>query len=298
MERIQSAIARAREERARRLGDGTLAPPAARAADTAAPAPAETQPAVADAGGPAPSPAVDAAVDAAWAALATMRVDPPRLVRARVTSHEAGPAAAPHDMLRTRILQQCRANNWRRIGITSPGPGCGKSTLALNLGFSFARQRDTRAILVEADLRRPSLVRMLGLRGAGGAVRVLEGVEPFARHALRHGTNLAFLLVEGPARNPAELLHGPNAGAVLRGVEVAYAPAVMLFDLPPLFAADDVLAFAPQLDAVLIVAAAEQTTVDEVDAAERDLAPHVSVMGVVLNKCRYAERSYGYAYGY
>lgn len=295
MERIQSAIARAREERARRLAEGP--PPAA----PAPAAPAALMPAAAEGQASAtvaPAPEADRAVEAAWNALAPLRIDPARLARSRISSYDAGPAAAPYDLLRTRILQQCRASSWRRIGITSPGPGCGKSTLALNLAFSFARQRETRAIVVEADLRRPSLAGMLGLRGAGGVAAVLDGSQPFARHALRHGTNLALLLADGPARNPAELLHGPNIGAVLRAVEAAYAPAVMLFDLPPLFAADDVLAFAPQLDGVLIVAAAERTTVDEVDAAERDLAPHVSVMGVVLNKCRYAERSYGYGYGY
>lgn len=311
MEKIQSAIARAREERARRLGTAPevpaapAAPATAGAGAAALPPPSTMQPGpVRQAAAPDPAPAApaaeppgrSAAADAAWLALAPLRVDPRRLARARITSFEGGPDAAPYDLIRTRLLQQCRTNGWRRIGITSPGKACGKSTLALNLAFSLARQRDTRAILIEADLRRPSLARMLGLRDPANVARVLEGAEPFSRHGLVHGGNLAIATAQGPVRNAAELLHGPNVDAALRAIEAVYAPAVILFDLPPLFAADDVLAVAPHLDAVLIVAAAERTTIDEVDAAERDLAAHTTVMGVVLNKCRYASRNYGYDY--
>jgi Mrp family chromosome partitioning ATPase len=340
MEKIQSAIAKARAERAR-LGGAPPPPPAPiaplqqpprpesirpesirpeatrpEASRPAAPAAAPLAPAAQAplapaaqaplAQAPVPRPveaegaaeAVPPAVEAAWRALSPLRPDARRMARARIVAQEAGPEAAPFDVMRTRLLQQCRANGWRRVAITSPGPGCGKSTVALNLAFSLARQRDLRTVLIEADLRRPSLAKMLGVRDPVSVARVLEGTEPFARHALRHGTNLAVAMNQGPARNPAELLHGPNVAPVLAAVEQVYAPTVMLFDLPPLFANDDALAFVGHVDAVLIIAAAERTTIAEVDACERDLAAHVPVMGVVLNKCRYLGPAYGYGYGY
>ena len=58
------------------------------------------------------------------------------------------------------------------------------------------------------------------------------------------------------------------------------------------------LAFAGKVDCVLLVAAAESTSIAEIDRCERELAAQTNVLGVVLNKCRYTEPSYGYGYGY
>ena len=182
--------------------------------------------------------------------------------------------------------------------ITSPGPGCGKSMLALNLAFSLARQADQRTILIEADLRRPSLARYLGLKTRHEVSRVLEGTAPLSDHALRYGANLAIASQTTPQRAPAELLQSAAAAAALEAMAARYAPTVMLFDLPPMSAGDDAMAFVGMLDAVLIVAAAEATTVKQVDRCERELAAQVNVMGVVLNKCRYVDEGGGYGYGY
>ena len=72
----------------------------------------------------------------------------------------------------------------------------------------------------------------------------------------------------------------------------------MLFDLPPLMIGDDVMAVAGTLDAMLIVAAAETTTIKQIDRCERELAAQVNVMGVILNKCRYTDETESYAYRY
>ena len=70
----------------------------------------------------------------------------------------------------------------------------------------------------------------------------------------------------------------------------------MIFDMPPLLVGDDALAFIGHVDCVLLVAAAETTTIKEIDTCERELAAHTNVLGVVLNKCRYPDRHYGYSY--
>ncbi len=87
---------------------------------------------------------------------------PGLLARNHIVAASAGKDAVPFDLMRTRLLQQMRANQWRRVAITSPGPACGKSTIALNLAMSLARQPDLRTVLAEMDMRRPSLSRMLG----------------------------------------------------------------------------------------------------------------------------------------
>ena len=64
--------------------------------------------------------------------------------------------------------------------------------------------------------------------------------------------------------------------------------------MPPMLVSDDLMAFVPHLDCVLLVAAAERTRLDEVDKCEQDLAEQTNVLGVVLNKCRYMGEDYGY----
>jgi Mrp family chromosome partitioning ATPase len=72
----------------------------------------------------------------------------------------------------------------------------------------------------------------------------------------------------------------------------------MLFDMPPLLVNDDTIGFLRHVDCAMVVAAAEHTSVKEIDECERELASHTNVLGVVLNKCRFTGRKYGYDYYY
>lgn len=305
MEKIQSAIAKARATREGRVPDAAAPPDMGFPQDAADPpamaaphvAVAGTAPA-APAGGGAPAerhPSPSAA-EAQWLALPTLKVDQALMRRNRIVAFEGGTDAATFDVMRTRLLQQMRANNWRRLAITSPTPGSGKTTTSLNLAFSLARQSDQRTLLAEIDLRRPALARMLGIKVHQNLAQVLEGKGRLADNALRYGTSLAVATNHAPYRNPAELLHGPTIGPALAAIEEAYDPSVVIFDMPPMLVGDDALAFIGHVDCVLLVAAAESTTIDEVDTCERDLAAHTNVLGVVLNKCRYPDRRYGYSY--
>lgn len=275
MERIQSAIAKARAER----HGQTAAPPRPAAPATRAAEPS-TQ------------------ADAAWAALKPANLDPAQMLQNRIVAFAGGLDSTPYDVLRTRMLQQARQNGWKRIGITSPSAGCGKTTTALNLGFSLARQPEIRTILAEIDMRRPAFVRMLAAQDEASFADVLQGSVPFADAALCHGGNLAIAPVTRIVRNPAELLHAPSVPAALETIEAQYAPDLVIFDMPPLLASDDAMAIAGQLDAVLLIAAADTTSIRQVDRCERELAAQTNVMGTILNKCRYLEKEDSYGYGY
>lgn len=277
MERIQSAIAKARAERAAAM-------------PVASDPKAET---VVDAVVPDEKQITDA-----WAGLLPLQANRDLLTKNRLVAFNGGPDSVIFDVMRTRLIQQIRANGWRRVAITSPTPGCGKSTVALNLAFSLARQRDLRTVLAEVDLRRPALAKLLGIRVAHSFADMLAERATMAEAALRHESGLALIANEGPVRNSAELLQARQVPAVLNAIEADYAPDVMLFDMPPVLVSDDTMAFMGQVDAVLIVAAADQTTTREVDLCERELASLTNVMGVVLNKCRFMGPEYGYGYYY
>lgn len=268
---IQAAIQKAREAR-ERLGPSGAVPVAVRV-------------------GQAQSKLAQAA---AWTALPELHPDPLLLERNLVVSFGGGGPAVTFDVMRTKVLQTMRANKWRRLAITSPGAASGKTTTCLNLAFSLGRQPDLRSIVIEADLRRPAMARILGLKTPHQFATVLQGHGPAGGHLLRHGPNLAFGTTETAVPNPAELLHSALIGDVLAGIEAEYAPDLMIFDMPPMQVSDDAIGFMGHVDCVLLIAAAGSTTVAEVDRCEQELAAQTNVMGVVLNKCRYLDMPQGY----
>lgn len=71
-------------------------------------------------------------------------------------------------------------------------------------------------------------------------------------------------------------------------------PDVILYDLPPMLSTDDVLAFLPNVDAVILVAASDHSTLKEVDVCDQSLREKTNVIGVVLNKSPYSQEQYGY----
>jgi Mrp family chromosome partitioning ATPase len=282
MDRIQEAIAKARAERDALIAAHGIAP-LPEVTGTVAPAAAPTGPVSPD------------AVAQAWQALPALTVDSRRAARNHLVALVGGEGAAEIDGIRTRLLQHLAAKGFCKVAITSPTPGAGKTTLALNLGFSLGRQSDQRTLVADADLRRPQMAKVLGVPARHCFDRVLDGTAALADNAMRVGDNLAFATTHAPVKNSAELLQSRRAGVALDTIQASYAPTVMLFELPPVLASDDALAFLGQMDCALIVAAAERNSTREVDRCERDVASQTTVLGVVLNRCRYMDRADGYA---
>ena len=238
-------------------------------------------------------------IDSAWMQLTPCSLDAPSLIRKRILTLQSGGDAVQFDQIRTKVLQTMRANHWKRLAITSPLPSSGKSTLALNLALSFSRQPDLRTVLLEMDLRRPSLARLLGVKPHVGIGAWLEGRAQFSDHAMCWNYNLAIMTSTAPMQGTAELLASPQTADALTRMETQYAPDIVIFDMPPMLVGDDVMAFTAQVDAVLIVAAAEESTIKQIDSCETELARETNVMGVILNKCQHLGESanYGYYYG-
>lgn len=242
------------------------------------------------------------AIAEAWKMLPTCAPNAKRMARQRIVTFDTTQAvtqgAVAFDLLRTKILQKMRANGWKRLAVTSPTAGCGKSTVVLNLAFSFSKLPDLHTVVADLDMRLPSLAATMGFTGSTGFSSVLAGDVDFAQVATRPRPNLAMGVNYSPTRNPAELLQGPKIGPVLADIETRYNPTLTLFDTPPMLVNDDTIAFMGHVDCVLLVAAAEATSLREIDVCERELAAQTNVLGVVLNKCRYTEQNRGYdAYG-
>ena len=273
MERIQAAIQKAKEQR------GAVVAPSPGGVGGGISRGAQRPPQV----GPA------------WAELAGFDPEPRLLARNHiVTFEDVDPAHSHFDILRTKVLRTMQRNGWTSLGITSPTSGCGKTTLALNLAFSLAHQPDVRTVLVELDLRRPSMARQIGLKAPQSMASVLQGTRGVAESFVRYGDNLAIGTNAQSVRNSAELLMNSRTAEGVAAIKRAFLPDVIVYDLPPMLQSDDVMAFLPHLDCVLLVAGAEKSRLDEVDKCEKDLAEQTNVLGVVLNSCRYMSEDFGY----
>lgn len=228
-------------------------------------------------------------VDALWQDLAPFELDERLLVQHLVVTREAGAAATPFDILRTKVLLQMRQNGWKRLAITSPMPRSGKTTVACNLALGMGRQRDLRSMLFDLDLRDPSVHLFFGTSPEHSIGEVLAGRVSFADQGMRFGDNVAVAMARTPEIDPTRLLLAEETVEVLDAIEAAYKPDLMIFDLPSVLVNDDTRAFLKNVDCALIVIRAEQTRYAQFDTCERELAEHTNVLGVVLNAYRHGE---------
>jgi protein-tyrosine kinase len=278
MERLRDAIAKARAMRE----EGAAEP--GRGAPLRAPRP-----------GPAP------AMSDAWETIEHVKLNDAHLVGERIVAwKKSDPAHIAFDVLRTRLLRLLAENRWRKVLITSPTKGCGKTTVTINLAVSLSRQAAVRTLLVDLDLKTPGIARRLGIDA--GALSLADWLGSDARpqdHFVRIGDNLAVGLNGKPARNSAELLHDTRTAERLDAAIAELDPAAVLYDTPPMLASDDVLGLLPKVDCVLLVAGAGQTTAAQIEECERLLEGHTHFLGVLLNKCEMpANSGYGYYEGY
>jgi protein-tyrosine kinase len=242
------------------------------------------------------TPGAPVEADIAWSSLSPLEVEAARSSNRRIIAFDGGPEAMPFDMVRTKVLQLLKKNNWRRIAITSPTPGCGKTTVAANLAVSFGRQLDMKTMLFDLDMRRPELGKTMGYTGRYGVGDILEERVSFQDQAKRLGANVALSMNAHPLKNPAELLLRQRTSEIFDEIEAVYQPNVTLFDMPPMLTNDDTAAFLRNVDCAIIIAEAEASTIKQIDFCERELSNQTNVLGVVLNKCRFADENYGYDY--
>lgn len=205
------------------------------------------------------------------------------------------PAALAMDQLRSKLLHGLATKGWKRIAVTSPSHGCGKSFVATNLALSLARRPASRTVLIDLDLRRPQLAGLLGLSEMPELADFLTGDQPLESVFRRFGRTLALGLNGAPVEMAAELLHSPETAVALSAMAEQLDPEVVIHDMPPALGTDDVLAMAPSLDAVLLVVDGTRTTAEEVRACERLFEGRIPLMGVVLNRAQdRAARRLGY----
>lgn len=203
-----------------------------------------------------------------------------------VSVHRDHPASRAFDLLRTRLLHTLKANGWHRIAIAGPTPGCGATFTAVNLALSLARVPRSRTVLMDLNLRDPGVADAMELEAPGPMRAFLRGEVEMADHMLRVGDTLALGLTPGPDVDAAEILHDRKTAEVLDLTAARLSPDVVLYDLPPVLAHDDLTAFLPQVDGVLLVADGTRTLARHIEQCERVFDGQTRVLGVILNRGR------------
>lgn len=209
--------------------------------------------------------------------------------------------AAAYRMIRTRLLQRMRSNNWSTLAITSPGAGEGKSITALNVALNIARERTCDVFLIDLDMRNPSICRYLGIQprvelidyfgGQGAPSDVFFSIGP---------GNLAIAGSTAATEAASELLANGRLEELISYVAGISHNPLVLIDLPPVLVTDEALLIAPRVDATLLVVAEGRTRRDSLIRA-KSVLNDFNVVGVVLNRSSDnlgIDSYYGYGYQY
>ena len=192
--------------------------------------------------------------------------------------------AEQYRALRHRVEQRHKADGLTVVAITSPGGGDGKTTTAINLAGALAQDRNARVLLVEADLRRPSIASVLGFSDVGAP--------GFVHAVLERGLTLADVVQPLPAYNlnvvlagqtppsPYEVLRSPRLGELIAEARRDYDYVVM--DTSPLVPVQDCRVIARWIDGIILVVAAHHTPRPMLEAALEMIEP-AQMVGVVFN---------------
>ncbi len=209
------------------------------------------------------------------------------------------PISEAYRSLRTQIQYTKTEEPIRAIMVSSPGPGEGKSTSVTNLAITMA-QMGAKTILIDADLRRPVLHTLFGMRKDDGLTNYLVGTAALEDVIRSTAVDNLYLMPSGVLPpNPSELLGSKKMKALVELLKKQYD--FILLDSPPIIAVTDALVLAPFVDGVVVVLRSQRT---DRDATQRafELLNNVGahIPGVVLNdvSSAYTYGSYYYYYYY
>jgi non-specific protein-tyrosine kinase len=190
------------------------------------------------------------------------------------------PVSEAYRTLRTNLSFYSLDNPLRSLVVTSAAPDEGKSTTVANLAVTMA-QSGRKTILVDCDLRRPSLHTLFNLQNTAGFTNMMLDENAAAPLQKTEVDNL-WLLTSGPKPpNPADLLGSRQMDRV---IETLLGQAdIVLFDAPPVVAVTDAVVLGAKVDGVLLVISAGKTRRDHAERAKQILEKaNVRIIGVTL----------------
>jgi Mrp family chromosome partitioning ATPase len=179
-------------------------------------------------------------------------------------------------------MQKMRQNGWNSLGITAPTEGCGSTLTAINLAISIAQDVNHTVLLVDLNLRDPSVHKHFGEHNGPGLSDYLVKNQ-IPELLFNPGIDrLVVLPGNEPIAASSEYLTSPRMIELIREIKNRYDSRIVIFDLPPLLASDDVMVVAPHIDALMLVARDGVTKKHELVRAQ-ELLKGKNVVGTMLN---------------
>jgi protein-tyrosine kinase len=217
-----------------------------------------------------------------WEELAERRILSPTDTR---------PAAEAYRMLRTQVLQRARAHGLTTLGIVSPSHGEGKTLTAINLALSLAAEPNQGVLLIDLDLRRPSVAATFGLSVERGLESWFSGEETvFNRfcYALEGLERFQVMPTLRALASSSEILASSNTRRLFTELKERDPARLLILDLPPVLFSDDVLAVSPLLDGAILVVNERRTLREDVVRVV-ELLSNTRIVGTVLNRSSESE---------
>ena len=198
-----------------------------------------------------------------------------------------------YKVMRTKILQATKPKGLNTIMITSPSQAEGKTLTSINLALTFAKSYNQTVLLVDCDLRRQNIHKVLGIRSDAGLVDYLVDNRPLKDFMLWPSIEQMTLISGGRSiQNSAELISSDRMKTLVNKMKERYADRYILFDTPPVLVGADSIALAPLVDCILMVVIEGQTTMSDIKRATAAL-PQEKIIGYVMNR-----QTNGYQKGY
>jgi non-specific protein-tyrosine kinase len=170
------------------------------------------------------------------------------------------------------------------VMVTSAQPGEGKTLTAINLALSFAKEFDQTVLLVDCDLKQQSIHEVLGIDSEKGLVNYLLDNADLSKLIMWPGIEKFTLLSGGhPLFDGSEFLGPLRMKELVSQMKGRYADRYVIFDVPPVLAGADALAFAPLVDSIVMVVEAGKTSIHDVSKAI-SMLPGEKLLGLVLNR--------------
>lgn len=208
------------------------------------------------------------------------------LVQRRVIAQQKySPEASVFKMLRTKVLKQLRENNWNSLAVTGATQGAGKSMVSVNLAIAMAMEVNQTVLLVDMDLKYPKVHWYFDLQIKAGLRDYILSDIPLTDILINPAgfDRLVVLPGRGEAVGSSEMISGPKMKELVKEIKNRYKSRIIIFDMPPVLAADDVLASMDYYDCALLVVEDGGNTEIEIKKALQMLS-ETNLLGTILNK--------------
>ena len=217
----------------------------------------------------------------------------PRLV---AITHPHSNYCEEYRSLRTHVLHKSQKQKLQSVVVASINPSEGKSITALNLSWLLAQTDGVKCLIIDSDLRMPSLADYLGIETDKGLSDILAERASLKDSIIRLEPSGLHLLPGGEARNDvAELISGPKFKEILREARDIFD--YIIIDAPPLGIFTDATVLINHADGAMLVVRANKTRYSDVDRIMESL-PRERMLGVVLNQSEDVLDESHYNYGY